>query len=43
MKWSTDQYEKFKREREQPFEDLVSLIDKRANLRVIDLGCGTGE
>jgi trans-aconitate 2-methyltransferase len=43
MKWDTEQYEKFKREREQPFVDLVALIDKRENQRVIDLGCGTGE
>src|SRR2546421_8753428 len=43
MKWDTDQYEKFQREREQPFVDLVALIDRRPRMKVIDLGCGTGE
>ena len=43
MPWDPDRYEQFKQERYQPFEDLVSLIDKRPRLRVIDLGCGTGE
>src|SRR5579862_7528521 len=43
MAWDPVQYEKFKREREQPFEDALALVDKRAGLRAIDLGCGTGE
>jgi len=41
--WSPDQYEKFKAERAQPFWDLVALIDPRPNMRILDLGCGTGE
>lgn len=41
--WSPDQYERFKAERRQPFVDLVSLIEKRPRMRVVDLGCGTGE
>jgi trans-aconitate 2-methyltransferase len=41
--WSPDQYEKFKAERQQPFHDLVALIEKRPRMRVVDLGCGTGE
>jgi trans-aconitate 2-methyltransferase len=41
--WSPDQYEKFKAERAQPFWDLVALIDPRPDMRVADLGCGTGE
>jgi trans-aconitate 2-methyltransferase len=41
--WSPDQYERFKAERKQPFLDLVSLIDRRPRMRVVDLGCGTGE
>jgi trans-aconitate 2-methyltransferase len=41
--WSPQQYERFKSERRQPFVDLVALIEKRARMRVVDLGCGTGE
>ena len=41
--WSPEQYERFKSERHQPFTDLVALIDKRPRMRVVDLGCGTGE
>jgi trans-aconitate 2-methyltransferase len=41
--WNPEQYERFKAERKQPFTDLVSLIEHRANIRLLDLGCGTGE
>jgi trans-aconitate 2-methyltransferase len=41
--WSPDQYEKFKAERSQPFWDLVALIERQPNMRIADLGCGTGE
>jgi trans-aconitate 2-methyltransferase len=41
--WNPDQYEKFKDERKQPFHDLLSLIERRPHMRVVDLGCGTGE
>jgi trans-aconitate 2-methyltransferase len=41
--WSPEQYERFKAERHQPFEDLVALIEPRPRMRVVDLGCGTGE
>ncbi len=41
--WSPEQYERFKSERHQPFTDLVALIEKRPRMRVVDLGCGTGE
>ncbi|MGN6186578.1 MAG: methyltransferase domain-containing protein, partial [Thermoanaerobaculia bacterium] len=41
--WSPDQYEKFKAERQQPFHDRVALIEKRPKIRIVDLGCGTGE
>ena len=43
MSWDVDQYERFKNERAQPFRDLAALIEPRPNMRIIDLGCGTGE
>ncbi len=42
MTWDPDSYNKFQREREQPFEDLCALLHVHSGLRVIDLGCGTG-
>jgi trans-aconitate 2-methyltransferase len=41
--WNPDQYEKFHAERMQPFHDLVALVRPLAAMRVVDLGCGTGE
>jgi len=41
--WAPDQYTRFKDERKQPFVDLLSLIERRPRMRVVDLGCGTGE
>jgi trans-aconitate 2-methyltransferase len=43
VSWSPDQYERFKTERKQPFLDLVALVEKRPHMRIVDLGCGTGE
>lgn len=43
MPWNPDLYEKFHTERHLPFADLLSLVQVRPGLRVIDLGCGTGE
>jgi trans-aconitate 2-methyltransferase len=43
MSWDPGQYHKFKQERLAPFHDLFSLINVRAGLAVLDLGCGTGE
>lgn len=43
MPWDPAQYHKFQAERAAPFENLVKLIRVREGLRVIDLGCGTGE
>jgi trans-aconitate 2-methyltransferase len=43
MTWSPEQYERFKTERRQPFVDLLSLVEKRPRMRIVDLGCGTGE
>jgi trans-aconitate 2-methyltransferase len=41
--WDPNQYERFKAERRQPFDDLVALVERRPRMRVVDLGCGTGE
>lgn len=43
MAWNPTTYNKFKEERYAPFYDLLALLHKRENLKVIDLGCGTGE
>jgi trans-aconitate 2-methyltransferase len=43
MPWNPDTYHKFQSERAAPFEDLMALIKVRESLRVVDLGCGTGE
>jgi len=41
--WNPEQYERFRDERSQPFFDLVALVRPRPGMRVVDLGCGTGE
>lgn len=41
--WSPEQYERFRLERRQPFDDLMALLEKRPRMRVADLGCGTGD
>ena len=46
--WDPGQYERFREERSLPFYDLLKLvIPKRGaeghGMRVVDLGCGTGE
>jgi len=43
MTWNPEQYHKFQSERFAPFDDLVKLVHVKPNLKVIDLGCGTGE
>jgi len=43
MPWDPKQYHKFQAERSAPFFDLVALVEIRPNLKVVDLGCGTGE
>jgi trans-aconitate 2-methyltransferase len=40
--WNPTQYDKFQREREQPFFDLLSLVQPAPDMRAVDLGCGTG-
>ena len=41
--WDPRQYDKFQREREQPFYDLLELVQPAPAMRVVDLGCGTGK
>jgi len=41
--WDPEQYERFREERSLPFHDLLGLVQGRAGLQVVDLGCGTGE
>jgi trans-aconitate 2-methyltransferase len=41
--WDPTQYDRFQREREQPFFDLLSFLRPRPGVRVVDLGCGTGK
>ena len=43
MPWDPTQYEKFAAQRAQPFHDLMSLVDFEPGMRIVDLGCGTGE
>jgi trans-aconitate 2-methyltransferase len=46
--WSPAQYERFRDERSRPFFDLMALVQPlvrhgSVGMRVVDLGCGTGE
>ena len=41
--WNTKQYGQFARERGLAFYDLLALVRPRQAMRVIDLGCGSGE
>lgn len=40
--WNPSQYERFRREREQPFFDLLALVEPAPDMDIVDLGCGTG-
>ncbi len=41
--WSPGQYNRFATQRQQPFHDLLALIEPHPGMRIVDLGCGTGE
>jgi trans-aconitate 2-methyltransferase len=41
--WNPTQYDRFQREREQPFADLTAMIRPEPGMRIVDLGCGTGK
>ena len=43
MPWNPDKYHQFQTQRSAPFDDLLKLVDVRPGLKVVDLGCGTGE
>ncbi len=43
VEWDPAQYERFQKERSLPFFDLMALVRKKPGMRVVDLGCGTGE
>lgn len=40
--WQPRQYARFREEREQPFRDLLTLVEPVPGGRVADLGCGAG-
>ncbi|MBV8461681.1 MAG: methyltransferase domain-containing protein [Acidimicrobiales bacterium] len=40
--WDPTQYNRFAAEREQPFHDLVALLEPVTGAEVVDLGCGDG-
>jgi trans-aconitate 2-methyltransferase len=41
--WNPEQYARFRAERSQPFFDLAKFVRRRPGMRVLDVGCGTGE
>lgn len=43
MAWNPEKYQQFKEERTTPFFDLLGLVKIKPNMKVVDLGCGTGE
>jgi trans-aconitate 2-methyltransferase len=43
MPWNPERYHQYRNERFAPFEDLLALVKIREGMKVVDLGCGTGE
>jgi len=41
--WDPEQYRRFRAERSEPFFDLLALVRPHPQMRILDLGCGTGE
>jgi len=41
--WKPELYARFRAERSRPFYDLLAMVRPRPGMRVLDLGCGTGE
>jgi trans-aconitate 2-methyltransferase len=41
--WNPTQYNRFQDERSRPFFDILTLVRRKPAMRVVDLGCGTGE
>jgi SAM-dependent methyltransferase len=41
--WEPEQYHRFQAERRLPFDDLLAMVERKTDMRVVDLGCGTGE
>lgn len=41
--WDPEQYHKFRVERSKPFYDLLDMVRPNQGMRLVDLGCGTGE
>lgn len=41
--WDPALYARFEAERSQPFYDLAAMVEAAPAMRVIDLGCGSGE
>src|SRR4051812_33350827 len=41
--WDPAQYLRFRAAREPAFRDLLALVQRREGMRVLDLGCGSGD